>query len=201
VKTFKAARFWQLLFSFVGVISFSMPFWGSQPASLQFNTYDLSEWATLSPETLNILTGLNIAFMLRLALVGTILQLLLTLLRFDIPRQWYLVIAFIGGVLLLPPMELFVQSHNDPNYRQQFMLAIICWFGTAIIKSQFAKRHRYAIQRLIAVLVMVCSIVGAIMTGITLRLAEGGWIFGVGFYLTASSVIASLMVIIAEQKT
>lgn len=105
---------------FIGMIllGYVMPWLWVSNHAVAFNAYDFAEWVSLFPSERGtaFLTG---SLLLRFHVV-----LCLMLLMLGTTWQWRSVFLIIGMALLLPPAEI-LQTPNDPNFQQQFILAIL----------------------------------------------------------------------------
>ncbi|MGQ9887082.1 MAG: hypothetical protein ACUVSX_01205 [Aggregatilineales bacterium] len=95
--------------------------WLSGPgAGLSFNAIDLAEWVSLHPAARAETPALVTPLLLRILLVFIGAAAILCL-----PRMFFqLVIIGLAMLALVPPVEFSAITSADPNYRQQFVLAL-----------------------------------------------------------------------------
>ncbi len=113
-----------------GLLAYSLPWIAGPGASLTLNAYDLAEWTSLHPWVRTANPPLVVTFMLR-ALPALLALLLFT----TVARSWRryaALIVFIVAVALLPPAAFFSSAFNDPNFRQQAVLALLTLFGLVL---------------------------------------------------------------------
>ena len=91
------------------------------------NLYDLAEWSSLNPVIRGGSFPLLATFCLRVA-VG-LLAVRLALQAAANPNRtvrWAVrLVALLIGIGLLPPFDFFRGAFDDPNYRQQFIIALV----------------------------------------------------------------------------
>ena len=106
-----------------GLFAYSLPWIAGPGASLTLNAYDLAEWTSLHPWVRAATPPLVVTFMLRA------LPALLTLFLFTTAarswRRYIAVIVFVVALALLPPAAFFGSAFDDPNFRQQAVLALL----------------------------------------------------------------------------
>lgn len=104
--------------------SYCLPWVMNVGNGLTINAYDLAEWASLSP-TVRAQPLLYTALFLRLPLVMlTGFIALVAPPRFNGLWLYHAAICFLLVMAQLPPLE-FLNQLNDPNYQQQFALALV----------------------------------------------------------------------------
>lgn len=110
------------------LIAYTLPWIVNPGAGLSMGADDLAEWASLHPQVRLQSPSLLTSLLLRVPLIC-----LAAIIGFHLPSStfskvgWWFRIALtciIAG-FMLPPMEFSLSSWNDPNYRQQFILAVI----------------------------------------------------------------------------
>jgi hypothetical protein len=69
-----------------------------------------------------------------------------------------LVLAF--AVALLPPIEFFTLYQNDPNYQQQFGLALVAFIGGSVGLSRVIDRWRLHLTVVFAGIAAVTGLIG-----------------------------------------
>lgn len=149
--------FWVLLL--LALIFYCLP-WVQTPAtSLTMGAYDLAEWASLNPTVRASSPPLLLSFTLRLPLA--LLALIAAFAwEWDGRRRARVLVVCLISLALLPPLEFFTQYRDDPNYRQQFALAVITLLGGGIGLTARFIRWRALIFIVLALLGMVSSLWG-----------------------------------------
>jgi hypothetical protein len=116
----------------LAIIACLIPWVVTPGTSLTLNTYDLAEWASLTPMAHNTTPILLTPLLLRLPLS---LTALLVVLSFKNHKLVQLLVVVITSIALMPPFEFVTRASDDPNYRQQFALAILTFLaGIAVMR-------------------------------------------------------------------
>jgi hypothetical protein len=137
----------------LGCAAYSLPWLANHSTGLSFGAYDLAEWASLHPAVRGANPTLLASFLLRLPLACLGLLCFIGLYRENLWLR--LIFLALIGIALLPPLEFFTQYRDDPNYRQQFFLAVsTVLFG---ILSMSLVRRDY-IRPLVIALVLIGAI-------------------------------------------
>jgi hypothetical protein len=136
--------------------AYSLPWVTHLSASLSFNAYDLAEWTTLNPGV----RGTDLGWFIPLALRGQLLFIGITLVLW-VPSRWLSVGVLLSFfVALLPPFEFFSGSMADPNYRQQFALALtMAVMGLACLRS-FSSPLRRTMQNVLITVSLLTGLFG-----------------------------------------
>lgn len=148
-----------LLFALL-LIAYCLPWVTNPPISLTFGAYDWAEWLSISP--LSHPTRLA-PLLLRLQLL--FLTWLLALGAYPPLRSagWWLraliVVALIAAQL--PPFE-FLSQRSDPNYGQQFILAVLSLIGALIGLSGVLWRWRRWLVVLLVGAALFTSLTGVL---------------------------------------
>ncbi|MFW5709553.1 MAG: hypothetical protein ACOCX5_04965 [Chloroflexota bacterium] len=136
----------QLLIAALSVlclIAYMLPWVNSPGVSLSMGAYDLAEWASLTPaaraESPQLLTSL----LLRLPLACIAIVFALSVahsLRITAGR--WLGVAFVVMIVLLqlPPFAFATTGRHDPNYQQQFLVAVVTLFGGMLGISGYLRK-------------------------------------------------------------
>ncbi|MBC8097973.1 MAG: hypothetical protein H7Y11_00895 [Armatimonadetes bacterium] len=126
--------------------------------SVSLGGYDLAEWVSLHIPERPLLT------MLLLRLPPACIAVLCAF-RWGYPRftrAWWLALGVVlaMGIALLPPLEFFTIFRDDPNYRQQFMLALsTVGIGALGLSGMLARLHKMIIV-ICCLAAMIASIIG-----------------------------------------
>src|SRR5262249_44393121 len=148
------------------LVGYYLPWVWHPAAALTANAYDLAEWANLHPAVRNGSTPMLAPFLLRFDLAGIALLCALRAARATTRsgRWLYGVLSFVLAITLLPPIDFFRSAGDDPNYRQQFYLAVGTFFALAIIVSLWRKailpRYQVILEALLALATLVAAIMG-----------------------------------------
>jgi hypothetical protein len=115
-----------LLLILLAWLSTYFPWVAAGVTAFSVNLYDLAEWSSLNPAIRGGTFPLLATFCLRAA-VG-LLAIRLTLQVAANPNRalrWAIrALALLIGIGLLPPFDFFRGAFDDPNYRQQFIIAV-----------------------------------------------------------------------------
>ncbi|MCA0453060.1 MAG: hypothetical protein LCI00_03705 [Chloroflexi bacterium] len=146
-----------LVFLLIALIGYVLP-WIVTPANgMQMGAYDLAEWSSLVPSVRQTAPFLWISLALRLplAIIGFLLSIVLSIKNFRIAVAALVIMS----IALLPPLEFFTTYHDDPNYRQQFIIAAsTLLIGIASIKRSLNTKKWLVI--LFSILGTIAGIVG-----------------------------------------
>ncbi|MEO8612082.1 MAG: hypothetical protein ABI690_29565 [Chloroflexota bacterium] len=149
----KQTRRWLIVIFIVGLVAYCLPWVVNRGSSLSFGAYDLAEWASLHPTVRGSNPALVTSLLLRLPLACFGIVIASTLWKQR--PGWRIVFLLLVGIALLPPLEFFTQYRDDPNYQQQFALAVI-----AVLVGIFTLVMRS--PKWINVLSIVCAFIGSI---------------------------------------
>jgi hypothetical protein len=109
----------------VALVGYALPWTLTPGAATRFNGYDLAEWMSLHPasggETPMLLTSLLLR--VPLALLGVAAASNGAQRAAFAHRVTWMLIALALAVALVPPLEI-LDDPNNPNYRQQLMIAV-----------------------------------------------------------------------------
>jgi len=166
------------------------------------NLYDLAEWSSLNPAVRSGPFPLLATFCLR-ATVG-LLAFRLTLQAASSPGRtfrWTIrALALLIAIGLLPPMDFFRGAFDDPNYRQQFIVAVVsgiailaAWRVSRVSKESAKSRVFPTICMIANGLALVLSVVGLIIALQALGLL--GLHVGLGFGAMLT-LIATLLLLL-----
>jgi hypothetical protein len=148
---------------FIAVIAYYLPWVFHKTAALTANAYDLAEWVSIHPEVRNGNPPLLAPFLLRVVLVGLAVLFALQAAKKSGWIHWlYVAMAWVLVITLLPPLEFFRGSFDDPNYRQQFALSLGALIGVVGIAVGFHRKmgwlHKFTVP--FAVAIVIAAVVG-----------------------------------------
>jgi hypothetical protein len=150
------------------VLAFYLPWITNPAAALTFNAYDLAEWTSLRPDVRGGAIPLLAPLLLR-AVLGLIALLFgLRALNHAGWQRWlYAALALALAITLLPPLDFFRGAFDDPNYRQQFGLAVGTLIGlvalAALAGGKLSALTQQRIEAGIAVLAIASALAGEIL--------------------------------------
>lgn len=135
--------------------AYCLPWLVGPGAGLSLNAVDLAEWVSLHPATRVETPPLTTPLLLRLPLIliGAVMIVCI--------RQMHLRLLIVVSVplALMPPVAFFASAGNDPNYLQQFMLAL----AAVVLLTSLA-----LISRLCAVcFAIIAASIGAVGLSVT----------------------------------
>jgi hypothetical protein len=140
-------------------VMYLLPWVANPAASLTMNGYELAEWTSLHPTAQNANQPLLTSLLLRLPLVCiALLAAFMSLIDQWTSRIIPALIVLVVAAGLLPP-EL-IQATDNPNSRQQGILALVTLVGGAIGLSGIFRRHRRWIAAGIAGIGAAASLIG-----------------------------------------
>jgi hypothetical protein len=183
------------------LLAYSLPWVMNPGIGLTFGAYDLAEWASLHPAVRNSALPFLTSLLLRLPFAC--LSLIIASHVLAGKTRLRLLFLLLASIALLTPFEFFTQYRDDPNYRQQFILALAtCLIGLAL-SGNYLRRFARSAGVLIAVIGTVASFWGLIQ-GYSLmrsfdlptRIGFGGFafiaVYGAMVYLFGMKVVMSL---------
>lgn len=188
--------FWWWTLILLALVCYSLPGITTPGASLSMGAYDAAEWASLHPLVRGGSPPLVTSLLLRLPLVCTAFFAGLSSRQ---PLRWLhgLSVALIA-VALMPPLEFFTQASADPNYRQQFALAVVATTSGMLGTNRHIQKWRFSLSIAGALLGAGAYLVG--MTQVNQLLSE----FKVPVQVGWSSIVfaaAFLILGIVQQQT
>ena len=140
----------------------TLPWVNNPGAALRLSAYDLAEWTSLVPSVRGGSPPLLPTVLLRLPLL--ILSGVIAFSKGN--RVIRAVIVLTAAVALLPPLN-FLQTPDDINYRQQFVLAVLTLISGGIGVSDRLGRWHPVIAPIIALLGGAAALIG-VLQGYTL---------------------------------
>jgi hypothetical protein len=129
----------------VALIGYLVPWVLTPASSLNLGAYDLAEWSSLHPLVRQTTPFLwtSLALRLPLAILGILLAAHISN---QIQRRFIAIgCLLITSVALLPPLEFFTVYRDDPNYRQQFILALLTLLSGIVVTMWESKKHQVLI--------------------------------------------------------
>ncbi|MCB9451760.1 MAG: hypothetical protein H6672_09985 [Anaerolineaceae bacterium] len=147
---------WLLLFA--ALLAYALPWLIGSGGSLSPGAYDLAEWVSLHPAARYGQPPLLPSFLLRFSLAC--LALIFAVAPLHIPRRVRGLGILLFTIALLPPFEFFTIYRDDPNYQQQFSLALVTLIGGGIGLSRFTDRWRLPLTALLTGMAVLTSIAG-----------------------------------------
>ncbi len=168
------------------LFAYSLPWVITPGASHTLNAYDLAEWSGLIPEVRGSSIPLVPPLLLRLLLF------LMTLWFGQIPTLpsgLRLIITLGIAAALLPPPEFFAGGFRDPNFRQQFTLAVLTTLASSLIYLPLPAQWRAALRRIAIVSLILISSAGWVINIRLLRQYQSSVQFGFGGGLLIGLVV------------
>jgi hypothetical protein len=144
----------------LGLLVYSLPWLINSGSGLSFGAYDLAEWASLHPAVRGNNPVLLTSLLLRLPL--TCLGLIITIGFLQGKSRLRLLLAILIAIAMLPPLEFFTQYQDDPNYQQQFLLAVITCVAGGLSIGLKTRSHVKTLMVLLVVVGVVSSLTGLI---------------------------------------
>lgn len=143
------------------LILYFVPWVDGGSASLTFGAYDLAEWTSLHPAVRFVEPALVMTLLLRLVPALLVIALVAWVSLHRGSGPWWLagLVVLIAAAALLPPFE-FIANTGDPNYRQQFIVALIALIGGLAAWSGLPGRHSRWITLAAAVGALICAALG-----------------------------------------
>jgi len=144
------------------LIAYALPWLVNPGVSLTPGGYDLAEWASIHPAVRfgnpPLITSLLLRF--PLACIALLAALNTSVKRFS--WRWWLKVVFVGliAAALLPPFEFFTIFRDDPNYQQQFLIALVVLLGGAVGVFGVVQRWRQWLTIALALVGAGMSLIG-----------------------------------------
>lgn len=183
-----------------GLIAYMLPWVHTPGVSLTLGAYDLAEWSSLTPairgETPTLLTSL----LLRVPLmcIAVLLALCASLVRDSHGVRWGILgVAFLIAIVQFPPFAFFAGDHHDPNYQQQFALALL----TLILAGAALRVKNLVLMRvgglMAASIAAVTGLLGLLRSYRVMQTYELPVSLGMGGLLMIVALLIGLAVILA----
>lgn len=130
--------------------------------SLSLNAYDLAEWASLHPAVRTSSPPFFTSLLLRLPLV--FLACIIVLAMRPLIRHSLTLIAAIVlfSAALLPPLEFLTIYRDDPNYQQQFILAVLTLVLSLITLRIGNENYAHSLIPVIMLITALSGLIGLI---------------------------------------
>lgn len=149
----------------VALVGYFLPWISTSASSLSLGAYDLAEWSSLHPVVRQTVPFLwtTLALRIPLAILGILFVAYIS--KTFHRKSIAIICLLIAAIALLPPLEFFKTYGDDPNYRQQFILAL-----TTVVAGIFVIFGQP--QKLQKVLLIALSILGVLASAIGLYQAQ-----------------------------
>ena len=173
------------------------PWTATTGAAFSVNLFDLAEWTSLDPVVRGGNPTLLSTFLLRATVA--LIALALAIKIVDMPNRlarWGLwLLTFLIGVGLLPPLDFFRGSFDDPNYRQQFVIAAVTLISIGAIIF-FGRRGTVRalawIGSILSILALIFGVIGTLMAASELGAFGLRFAPGVGIAITGVALIGAI---------
>lgn len=180
----------------VALCAYIIPWVVHPTTALTLGAYDLAEWVSLRPD-------LDTSLLLRSQL------LVLTLIfAFLIPKARFTLIWWIGTIIALalviaqlPPLDFFRSASGDPNYQQQFVLAVGSFIGVGIILTGVFEKFRSVIIPILSGIGLIAAFFGIMSATSHLDQFSISVEIGFGFRLLVLCYISIALVCLLGKKT
>ena len=184
----------------LAVTGYLLP-WVITPAqSLSMGAYDLAEWTSLHPAVRQTLPFLwtTLALRVPLAILGILLA---AYIASTFHRTLFaLAIVFITAIALLPPLEFFTVYRDDPNYQQQFFLALLTLLIGFIMTMRYDKWLQRTLPVLLSLIGCLSAAIGLYQGYVLMRGFDLPTNVGYGGVITAISLGAAACLYITKQS-
>ncbi|MBA3871717.1 MAG: hypothetical protein H0X30_21420 [Anaerolineae bacterium] len=185
----------------VALVGYFLPWISTSASSLSLGAYDLAEWSSLHPVIRQTVPFLwtTLALRVPLAILGILFA---TYISKTFHRRYIAIICLlVAAIALLPPLEFFTAYRDDPNYRQQFILALMTVvIGIPAIFGQ-PKKFQKGLLIALSILGVLASAIGLyqaqkLMQGFELHIA-----IGLGGVMTSVALAAVAYLYITKQSS
>ena len=112
------------LLLFIGLVGYFLPWVLTPASSLSLGAYDLAEWSSIHPVVRLTIPFLWTAVALRIPLAVLGIFIAAYIHKTFYSKSIAIICLLIVAISLFPPLEFFTTYRDDPNYRQQFLLAL-----------------------------------------------------------------------------
>lgn len=109
----------------LALVGYLLPWILTPASSLSLGAYDLAEWTSLHPLVRQTAPFLWTALALRIPIAVLGILLAVYIRKTFHHKSVAILCLVIPAIALLPPLEFFTTYRDDPNYRQQFILALL----------------------------------------------------------------------------
>ncbi len=144
------------------LIAYLLPWVINPGISLSLNAYDLAEWASLHPAVRTGSPPFFTSLLLRLPLVLLACMIVFALRPMMRHRLTLTIIIMLFTAALLPPLEFLTIYRDDPNYQQQFVLAILTLVISMIALPQRNENYARALIPVIALIAALSALIGLV---------------------------------------
>lgn len=142
----------------LALVAYTLPWLVAPSSSLSPGAYDLAEWMSLHPAARYVQPPLLPSLLLRLPLAC--LGLIIAFAPMGLAGWARGLVVLVLGMALLPPIEFFTLYRNDPNYQQQFGLALFVLISGVISLSRFLSQWRLPLAAGLAGIATAASLIG-----------------------------------------
>ncbi len=184
---------YQAMFLGLAWIGYFIPWTQTSNTVLNMGGYDLAEWTSLHPLTHSTPLPYTTTILIRLPLLCISLLSIISASKINNGRWSAWLLVAILPIAMLPPLEFFTSAQTDPNYRQQFVLALILLLLSLGIMINPKKRLVEAVWfggAAIGITTLVISVVAALdlmgTTHLEIRL-------GMGVILSAGALTGAML--------
>ena len=200
IKVRQALKSWPWLLG--ALFGYYLPWVWHPAAALTANAYDLAEWANLHP-AYSQRTPMLAPFLLRFDLAGIAVLCALRAARATTcgVRWLYAGLSLILAITLLPPIDFFRSAGDDPNYRQQFYIAVATAIALAMIAFLWRKsilpRYQAILEALLALATLIAAIMGeglafGVIRSLQIDVTPGGGIIVFVVFMLLALIAAPL---------
>lgn len=139
----------------LAVVCYYAPWFSHHTAGFTMNGYDLAEWTSLHPAVRSSSPSMLTSFLLRFPHMVLAIALALVANRMDDPR-WCWAIRGLSALLVLrmvPPIDFFTGSTDDPNYRQMAFLTVLGLIGitaASLLSGRDERRSEWLLTGVLA---------------------------------------------------
>jgi len=184
---------------------YTLPWITHSTSSLTFGAYDLAEWSSLHPAVRFVEPILQTPLLLRLPAALLLVAFALSVPASRFSRAWWIAFAvvIVGAIALLPPLEFF-SATDDPNYRQQALIAVIALLGGFVSLSGIFARVNFPLVILLCGVAFVMALIGFndahhLLIAFQIQPTHGIGVIGFAASVLCTVGFASLL-LIAKQK-
>lgn len=152
------ALFW--LWIGAALLMYCLPWIVNPGSGLTVNGYDLAEWTSLH-SAVRLQPLLYTSLFLRFPLTLVTLWIALYAPKPRWRNAWFIhaCACFLLVIAQLPPLEFILQMH-DPNYQQQFVLAVVSLVGSIVGLSGITVQYRLWLMLISTIMGLFAALMG-----------------------------------------